>query len=134
MIVKNTNYMPIEQIKEQLGAKHETEGKTTVSAGAQGFSFGQVLEQVTQDHAPLKFSKHALNRLSSRGIEMTKEQFTRLNEGKLMADEKGIKESLILVDDFKFIVNVPNNTVVTALNGEETNGKVFTNIDGAVIV
>ena len=75
-----------------------------------------------------------MNRLSSRGIEMTNEQFERLNEGKLKAGEKGIKESLIMVDDFKFIVNVPNNTVVTALNGEESEGKIFTNIDGAVII
>jgi GTP-dependent phosphoenolpyruvate carboxykinase len=36
-----------------------------------------------------------------------------------------------MVDDLAFIVNVKNNTVVTAVNDSE-NG-VFTNIDGAVI-
>ena len=132
MVVNNTGFPTIEQVQDQLaGVQSKSVSPVT---NAQGFSFGQVLDQVTQEHAPLKFSKHAMNRLSSRGIEMTQNQFERLNEGKLRAGEKGIKESLIMVDDFKFIVNVPNNTVVTALNGEESEGKIFTNIDGAVII
>jgi flagellar operon protein len=55
----------------------------------------------------------------------------RLEQGTTKAREKGIRESLIMVDDLAFIVNVKNNTVVTAVNDSE-NG-VFTNIDGAVI-
>ena len=45
--------------------------------------------------------------------------------------EKGMKESLVLVDDLAFIVNVKNKTVVTAVNDKEE--RIFTNIDGAVI-
>ena len=37
-----------------------------------------------------------------------------------------------MVDDFAFIVNVNNNTVITAV--DENEDRVFTNIDGAVIV
>ena len=132
MVVNGTGFPTIEQVQDQIGSVSARPAAPAVNA--QGFSFGQVLDQVTQEHAPLKFSKHAMNRLSSRGIEMTQDQFERLNEGKLRAGQKGIKESLIMVDDFKFIVNVPNNTVVTALNGEESDGKIFTNIDGAVII
>ena len=47
---------------------------------------------------------------------------------------KGVNESLVLVDNLAFIVNVPNKTVVTAMDQEETNANVFTNIDGAVIM
>ena len=132
MVVENTQFPSISQVQDQLSGVQSK--PVTPVTNAQGFSFGQVLDQVTQEREPLKFSKHAMNRLSSRGIEMTQNQFERLNEGKLRAGEKGIKESLIMVDDFKFIVNVPNNTVVTALNGEESDGKIFTNIDGAVII
>ena len=42
-----------------------------------------------------------------------------------------MKESLVLVDDLAFIVNVKNKTVVTAVNDKEE--RIFTNIDGAVI-
>ncbi|MBE5851669.1 MAG: flagellar protein, partial [Lachnospiraceae bacterium] len=33
-----------------------------------------------------------------------------------------------------FIVNVPSNTVVTAMEQSETQDNIFTNIDGAVII
>ena len=58
----------------------------------------------------------------------------RLQAGTLKAGAKGIKESLVIVDQLAFIVNVPNNTVVTAMRQAETDEKVFTNIDGAVII
>ena len=47
---------------------------------------------------------------------------------------KGIKESLVMVDSLAFIVNVPNKTVVTAMDQTDSKENVFTNIDGAVIV
>ena len=65
-------------------------------------------------------------------MNLSKEQLERLNSGVEQARAKNIKESLIMVDDMTFIVNVPNNTVVTALNVEDEQN-VFTNIDGAVI-
>lgn len=84
--------------------------------------------------AELKFSKHAVNRLSDRKIELSGEQLSRLNEGTKKANAKGIQESLVLVDDLAFIVNVKNNTVITAMDQAETGESVFTNIDGAVII
>ena len=48
------------------------------------------------------------------------------------AEAKGIKESLVMMDNLAFIVNVKNNTVITAVAGGEE--KIFSNIDGAVVV
>ena len=50
------------------------------------------------------------------------------------AGQKGIRDSLVIVDDLAFIVNVPNKTVVTAMDSRETEENVFTNINGAVIM
>ena len=47
------------------------------------------------------------------------------------AREKGIRDSFVMVDDLAFIVNVKNNTVITAVG--DTADSIFTNIDGAVI-
>ena len=55
----------------------------------------------------------------------------RLESGTTKAREKGIQESLVMVDNLAFIVNVKYNTVVTALG--DSSDSVFTNIDGAVI-
>ena len=55
----------------------------------------------------------------------------RLENGTSKAREKGIQESLVMVDNLAFIVNVKNNTVITAVN--DATDSIFTNIDGAVI-
>ncbi|MDD3367753.1 MAG: flagellar protein [Lachnospiraceae bacterium] len=107
---------------------------------AEGLSFQDILQQKTgqtaqsQSTGEVKFSKHAANRLSDRNIALTDNQVERLNEGMKKAEAKGIQESLVLVDQLAFIVNVPNSTVVTAMDQTETDENVFTNIDGAVII
>ena len=62
---------------------------------------------------------------------MTKEQQARLEEAVDRAEEKGMTESLVMVGDLAFILNVKNKTIVTAVN--DTSNAVFTNIDGAII-
>ena len=42
------------------------------------------------------------------------------------------KYSLVLMDKTAFIVNVPNKTVVTAMQVDESNENIFTNIDSVV--
>lgn len=101
------------------------------------FTFQDILEQKVQAAQPqraLKFSKHAANRLLDRNIELTAEQMQRLSEGTQKAGAKGIRDSLVMVDDLAFIVNVPNSTVVTAMDQAQAEENIFTNIDGAVIV
>ena len=104
--------------------------KTHKNVGSE-VSFEDVLRQKQK---PLKFSKHATQRLSQRNINLSDEQNIRLTNGVTEAEKKGVNESLVLVDNLAFIVNVPNKTVVTAMDQEETNANVFTNIDGAVIM
>ena len=90
--------------------------------------FGQVFSQKMEE---VQFSKHAARRLETRNIRMSDEVKARLQDATSQAREKGMKESLVLVDDLAFIVNVKSNTVVTAVN--DVDRGVFTNIDGAII-
>ena len=71
--------------------------------------------------------------MSDRNIELTEEQLERLKDGTKKAGDKGIKESLVLIDELAFIVNTKSNTVITAFVQGETKENIFTNIDGAVI-
>jgi len=96
--------------------------------------FGQKLADEQTKPEELKFSKHASSRLLDRNISLTDNQVQRLNEGAKRALDKGISESLVLVDDLAFIVNVRNSTVITAMDQAQANENVFTNIDGAVIM
>ena len=95
-------------------------------------SFESVLKAKTSGNGELKISKHATERLMQRNIDLSDGQWQRLESGVRKAELKGIRDSLIMVDDVAFIVNVSNNMVITAVDDDED--KVFTNIDGAVIV
>lgn len=90
-------------------------------------------EKLAKAGAP-NFSKHAAERVEQRQVELNESSLDRLNEGMRLAEQKGLRDTLILVDRMAFIVNVPNNTVITTVNNDELKGNVFTNIDGTVIV
>jgi flagellar operon protein len=77
------------------------------------------------------FSKHAALRLDSRDIKLSDDQITRLGMAIGKAQEKGIRDSLVIMDDVALVVNVRSRTVITAMNRQDN---VFSNIDGAVIV
>lgn len=101
----------------------------------QGVSFQQILLQASEQQTKkLTFSKHANERLASRNISLDEGQMERLNKGVMQAKEKSINESLVMMDNIAFIVNIKNNTVVTAMDQTTNDNNVFTNIDGAVIV
>lgn len=125
--------IPLNKIPSTLPIPNRLGGNNTISKPITGTPFHEILKDKEANiTAGLKFSKHANERLASRNIDLSDEQYRRLETGAKRANEKGIKESLVMVDDLAFIINVKNNTVITAVNeGEE---KIFTNIDGAVII
>ena len=99
-----------------------------------GTSFREVLEQEAQKTTELSFSRHAAGRVAERGIEISRTGMERLEEGLRMAREKGLNDTLILMDGSAFIVSAQNGTVITAMPSQELSGRVFTNIDGTVIL
>ena len=129
---KITNqFTSIEQVAERYLHQRSPE-----KALNKGLSFEQILNQKREssESSELKFSKHAAMRLENRNINLSAEQSQRLENGVQKASEKGIKESLVIIDSLAFIVNIPNKTVVTAMDQKESNDNIFTNIDGAVIM
>ena len=132
----NVNQFPsIEQMTSQIGKVNNNTNalqQNQNNLNKNGISFEEVLKSKTlSDDNRVIFSKHANERLESRNIELSDVQMNRLNEATKLAASKGIKESLVMLDDYNFIVNTKNNMVVTAIGKQEKN--VFTNIDGAVI-
>ncbi len=99
----------------------------------QKVSFDQILTEKLQPASKVKFSKHAEDRMESRGIELNREELTRLNKAVELANKKGARDSLVLVNSTALVVSVKNNTVVTVVDKNNLAGNVFTNIDSAVI-
>lgn len=79
------------------------------------------------------FSRHALERLQRRGIDLGERELHRLGDGVDRAAGKGSRASVVFVDGTAFVVAVPKRTVLTAVDPEHMREQVFTNIDSAVI-
>ena len=130
----SNQFLSIEQVTDQYLNRSQNIKTNSLPS----ISFEEVLRkkqsETVIESSGLKFSKHAANRMLDRNIALYDSQNVRLENGVKQASEKGIKESLVLVDSLAFIVNVPNKTVVTALDQTEANSNIFTNIDGAVII
>ena len=97
-------------------------------------AFKELLEQRLKEESQVSFSKHAMERVVERGVDVSSEKLDRLNEGVRMAEEKGLREPLILLGTTAFVVNVKNNKVVTVVNEDSLKRTVFTNIDGTVMI
>lgn len=140
----NNNINSIERMAEVISKRK----KQDVNASYDGPSFTEILnrqksiDELVSERTDVKkavtgqirFTKHADARLTQRDIRLTDEQMTRLEEGTKKAADKGIRESLVLVDDLAFIVNTDKKMVITAIDQNSSEDNIYTNIDGAVII
>lgn len=102
---------------------------------AEGESFAAALKQKIEEKQGVEFSKHAIQRLEERSIDIsTGNILERLNKGVEIAADKGSNETLVLVDKTAFVVSVKNNKVITTMSNEDLMGNIFTNIDSTVII
>lgn len=99
-----------------------------------GTNFNEILSNTLQQNKEVIFSKHANMRLNSRNIKLNTEQLEKINNGVNEASKKGIKDSLMLIDNIALVVNIQKKTVITALEKSETDQHIFTNIDGAILL
>lgn len=102
--------------------------------GGETGSFKEMFSAELASAGGLTFSKHASQRLYSRGIELTSQQLSDIAEAVDKAAAKGSKETLILTDDAALVVAVDNRTVVTAFDRDNLREGVVTSIDSAVIL
>lgn len=117
---------PIRQVQPQQPAvgkeKHQRE------------SFETVIRKEMEKLEGVRFSAHALQRLSARNIQLSDDDRTKIIEAIDRATAKGAQDSLVLVRGTALVVSVKNRTVVTVLDRDETRGNVFTNIDSAIVM
>ena len=106
----------------------------TKQTRADGKDFKKAFSEDLAQAKALNFSKHASQRLHSRGIEMSEERLTKLSDAVSKAADKGSKESLILDDSVAYVVSVPNRMVITDFDRSNLQDGVFTSIDSAIIL
>jgi len=97
-------------------------------------SFKDMFSRELADDRQVYFSKHAHERLHSRGITLSEETLVNIADAIDKAEMKGSKETLVLADDAAFVVSVKNRTVITAFDRDHLREGVVTSIDSAVII
>ncbi|MGD9570750.1 MAG: TIGR02530 family flagellar biosynthesis protein [Thermoleophilia bacterium] len=104
------------------------------SAAAAGFDriLGEKLRP-SEPSGALRWSAHAVQRLTQREISITPETQARLEGAVDKLAAKGGRESVVLMDGMAFVVSVTNRTVITAVDQAGMRDQVFTNIDSAVV-
>ena len=114
----------VQQTSQQTGVR--TQG------GAGTNNFQELLRAGAKEG--LNFSKHAAKRLDERGIHMDNTLMDNLEHVVEEARKKGARDGAVIGSQGIFIVNVPNNVVVTTMTQNDLKDKIFTNIDSAVFM
>lgn len=97
-----------------------------------GPAFADHLEAAQRSSGDVEVSAHAKQRMRQRGISFTAAERQALSSALQQLDAQGARDAAVMRDDAAFVVNVPNRTVVTALDHSEMQHRVFTNIDSAL--
>jgi len=127
MVVNNNYLSSINKITKGSQVNRQKQESSQVQG-----NFDSILQNKIKQNSELKFSKHAELRLQARNIKLTETQKGKMNDAVTKAEGKGVKDSLVIMDNLAFVVNVKSGTVVTAVDSRALNDNVFTNIDGGV--
>ena len=112
-----------------------TKKTSAVSTEYTGTSFQEQLTKLQKEaKEDLSFSKHAVRRLEERNIEMNDGLMDDLRNAVSEAKKKGARDVAVIGRQGIFIVNVPNNVVVTTMAEDDMRNKTLTNIASAVFM
>ena len=99
-----------------------------------GESFKDMFSRELAAQRNITFSKHARERLYSRGVELSESDVNRIADAINKAETKGSRDTLILSDQAAFVVSVKDRTIVTAFDTNNLREGVVTSIDSAIIL
>lgn len=130
----NSNYYRLnDAIIRQAERINSTNQNTASSKNEEAkVSFKDLLDQNIKN--TVTFSKHASIRKEQRNIEVTEDDLEKLGDACDQAQEKGINNALIMMDDSAFIVSAANKRVITVMDKNEMKNKLFNDIEGAVFI
>lgn len=128
----NGNYTP----NNGLGLNSNLNNSKTLDKNQLTFDalVNQKIAETDNSKSELHMSKHATNRMAERGMVMSTDLMMSLTEAVEKVRDKGGKDAVMIGKEGAFIVNVPNNVIVTAITQDELKDNVFTNVDSAVLI
>lgn len=92
-------------------------------------SFKTFLDQAKNE---LVISKHAQKRLDERNIHIDQKKWTTIQQKMNEARNKGVTDSVIVLNDAILVASTKNNTIITAMKKDEE--QIVTNINGTIFI
>ena len=132
----NINNILIPNVSRIGGNREVEQNRKTDKTGASEFD-GLLKEQLESPKAPaqgISLSTHAARRLKERNLEMDAGEYTKLKGAIEKLKTKGGQDSLVITGKAAYIVDVPNNRIVTAIDRDNMAENVFTKIDSTLFV
>jgi len=90
--------------------------------------------EISQQPKGLHLSTHAMRRLQERNLSLDKEEYAKLQAAIDKLKTKGGQDSLVITGKAAYIVDVPKNTIVTAIDKDSIGENVFTKIDSTILM
>jgi flagellar operon protein len=134
ILIPNVTSLPSQ--KKTDGVNKLKQGETSEFKGLLDSTVDQ--QSSSEAAAPasrgIQLSTHAMRRLQERNISIDKEEYTKLQTAMDRLKLKGGQDSLVITSKAAYIVDVPKNTIVTAIDKDSIGENVFTKIDSTILM
>ena len=120
-VVDTSNKLPkgeTSEFKSLLDSNLEQSSKNPVSDAPKG----------------LHLSTHAMRRLQERNLTIDKDEYQKIQSAIDKLKLKGGQDSLVITSKAAYIIDVPKNTIVTAIDKDSIGDNVFTKIDSTILM
>jgi flagellar operon protein len=133
MLIPNVTSLPSQKNVDKLnklksGETSEFKGLLDGALDNSGTTIPQ------QQEKGINLSTHALRRLQERNLTLDKEEYAKLQTAMDRLKLKGGQDSLIITSKAAYIVDVPKNMIVTAIDKDSIGENVFTKIDSTILM
>ena len=132
MLIPNVTTLPSNKNAEN--ADKLKSGETSEFKGLLDGALDQSQSQIAPKEKGIQLSTHAMRRLQERNISIDKEEYTKLQTAMDRLKLKGGQDSLVITGKAAYIVDVPKNTIVTAIDKDSIGENVFTKIDSTILM
>jgi len=115
----------------QQQIRHPLPTQKQLSTDTDAPSFKEVFSIVKSN---VSLTKHAAQRLADRNIHIPQDKWVDISSKMTEAKTKGVTDALIIMEDVALVVNTKENKVITALKQREAQQRIFTNINGTILL
>ncbi len=132
ILIPNVTQLPSQKKTDDVNKLKQ--GETSEFKGLLDSQVAELNSPIPQQAKGIQLSTHAMRRLQERNISIDKEEYTKLQTAMDRLKLKGGQDSLVITGKAAYIVDVPKNTIVTAIDKDSIGENVFTKIDSTILM